>query len=88
MRSNSEFIVHRLADETVMVPTGEAARRFQGIVRLNETAAFLVEHLQTETTAEALTAALAAAYDVAPETVQEDVAAVLSRLRQIGALEE
>ena len=36
------LVVMETAGETIAVPTGAAAERFHGVVRLNETAAVLV----------------------------------------------
>ena len=56
------------------------------ILTTNETGAFLWNHLDKETSLDALTEQLAAYYEIEPEPVKEDVAAFLKQLRQIHAI--
>ena len=37
MKGNKDFLLREVADSLVLVPVGEAARRFPGMIRLNET---------------------------------------------------
>ncbi len=70
-----------------MVAAGEAAERFHGIVRANETAAFIIDCLKTETTEAEIVAGLTGAYEIDEATAARDVKDVLARLRRIGAIE-
>ena len=88
MKLKEGFMLTEIADETVAVPVGEAAERFRGIIRLNETAAFIVKRLQEETTREALIEALSEEYDGPREQLASGVDGVLEQLRSCGALEE
>ncbi len=88
MKLNPDFILQEMGGEAVLVPTGEAAKRFRGIVRLNETAAFIVERLRDDTDAEALVDALAAEYEGTREQFARSVELTLTQLREIGALIE
>ena len=87
MKLKEGFITHNIAGEQMMVAAGAAAEHFRGMVRSNETAAFMVDCLKQETSAEAIVEAVLAEYDAPRETVERDVAAVLEKLRSIGALE-
>ena len=64
------------------------AEEFSGIVRSNKTAAFIVDCLKEETTAEAIVEKMAAKYDADRETIAADVAEIINTLRGIHALEE
>lgn len=88
MKLNAEYITHSSGTETVIVATGASSRHFNGLVRSNRTAAYLVECLKTETTETGLVDAMCAKYDAPREVIAHDVAAVLAQLREIGALEE
>ena len=68
--------------------SGSAAARFRGLARANETAAFLIERLRSETDEAGLVAALCAEYDVDEETAAADVRDVLDKLRSIGAIRD
>lgn len=88
MKLDPEFLLQEVGGEALLVPVGAAAGRFHGVVRLNETAAFLVEKLQNDTTSEALTEALAAEYDGTAEQFAEAVRRTLEQLRAADALIE
>ena len=88
MKLLSSIQLTELGGEFVAVPVGEAAERFRGIIRLNETAAFIVKRLQEETTREALIEALSEEYDGPREQFASGVDGVLEQLRSCGALEE
>ena len=76
-----------MGGEAVLVPTGEAGERFRGIVRLNETAAFIVDCLRTETSQEQIVDALLAEYEVERSEAKRHVNTVLSQLREIDAID-
>ena len=59
---------------------------FDGMITLNETAAFLWQKLTEGTTKEALTDALTAEYDVEEATAAADVDALLTKLNAAGLL--
>ena len=52
MRLKDELMIHKVSDETVVVPTGKLSIQFQGIIRNNETAGFIMELLKEERTEE------------------------------------
>ncbi len=86
MKLNPDFITQDVEDTQFLVPMG--AEMFQGIVRSNETAAFIVNCLKADTTEEKIVDALCAEYDVPRETAAADVREILGTLRTINALEE
>lgn len=70
------------------VATGEAAKGFNGIVRNNETAAYVFELLQTETTEEAIVGAMCERYDAEEERIKADVERLIGQMREAGFLYE
>lgn len=86
MKLKDGFITEEFDGQQIMVATGSAS--FNGIVRSNETAAFIVNCLKKETDKEEIVAAMAAEYDAPAERIAADVERVLEKLRGIGALEE
>ena len=86
MKLKPGFITHNVGKEQMMVAAGPAAKQFHGLVRSNETAAFIVNCLKQETTEEAIVDAMLEQYDAPRETVAQDVHRVVEQLRQIGAL--
>ena len=87
MKLKQGFVTHTIQDTQMMVAAGKAAKIFHGLVRSNETAAFIVDCLARETTEAEIVEKLLAEYDVAPEVAKRDVAGIIEKLRGIGALE-
>lgn len=88
MKLVSGFLTHKTPDGIIAVATGEAATRFTGMMRLNDTAALIVEALSADTTVEALVEKVVAEYDVAKEVAEKDVVAMVETLRGAGLLVE
>ena len=88
MKLKKGFCTQTISDGQVMVPTAEAGTSFRGIVRSNETAAFVVEQLKNETTEEAILEALKSEYEGDVEKMRSDLQGVLQKLRDIEAIEE
>jgi len=86
MRLKDEFITQDLGDEQVMVAEGGDA--FNGIVRSNETAAFIVDMLSEDVSEKDIVDAMCAKYDAPRSMIEEDVRSILDILRSINALEE
>lgn len=86
MKLKQNIITQEIDGAQYMIPVG--AEAFSGVVRNNETAAFLVTLLREETTEEALVDAMCAEYDASRALIEKDVARVLATLRELNALEE
>ena len=86
MKLKKGFITHMLGDEQIMVAAGPAAQEFHGLVRSNETAAFIIDCLKSDVSESDIIAQILEVYDVDPETAQRDVRAILEKLREIGAI--
>ena len=71
----------------MVVAVGEASKRFNGMIRLNEVGVFLWNKLLTEQTEETLTDALLAEYNVERSVAAADVARFVRSLREVGVFE-
>ena len=87
MKLKTGFITHTIGKEQMMVATGPAGKDFHGLVRSNETAAFIVDCLKKETTEEEIVAAMLEEYDAPKEVISKDVHRIVEKLLEIGALE-
>ncbi len=88
MKLKDEFITHSGVDGTILLATGDEARSFHGIVKLNDTAAKIVEALKKETSKEEIVESFAKEYpDVSKEILTKDIENVLSQLESIHAIE-
>ena len=86
MKLRKDFIVQNIDDTQFLVPLGHEA--FNGIVRSNKTAAFIVDCLKNDTTKDQIVDAMCMQYDAPRETIDADVEEILATLRSINALEE
>lgn len=88
MKLKDEFITHSGVDGTILLATGDEAKSFHGIVKLNDTAAKIVEALKKETSKEEIVESFAKEYpDVSKEILTKDIENVLSQLESIHAIE-
>ena len=87
MKLNPNFLTHQTKGEHFIISTSET--EFKGIVKNNDTAAFIVDCLKDETTPEEIADKIMAEYeDAVRPVVEQDVSDILDKLRSIGALEE
>ena len=87
MKLNPKFLTHETGGVHYIVSTGAA--RFNGMVKCNETTAFIAECLKTNTNEREITDKVLAKYSGADrKTVERDVATVIGKLRSIGAIIE
>lgn len=86
MKLKKGFITHMLGDEQIMVAAGPAAQEFHGLVRSNETAAFIIDCLKSDVSESDIVARILETYDVSAEIAQKDVRKILEKLQEIGAI--
>ena len=85
MKLKSEFIVHNVGDETLLVPTAESD--FHGLVQGNKTVDVILNCLLEDTTEEAILLAMKEKFDGDENDMRADIADVVSKLRAIGAID-
>lgn len=86
MKLKEGFITYEVGGDHFTVPVGNQS--FNGLVKSNETAAFVIEHLKEDTTAERITKALYDKYDAPEDVIRADVDRIIEKLREIGAIED
>lgn len=83
-----ECYIHRkMADDDFLIPVGRQIIKNNGIVLLNETAAFLWNEIQTEKTADELCKALSEEYELECEDVADDVMQFINDMLSLDAIE-
>ena len=87
MKVRDDYIMRPVADTWAVVPVGEAAKAFKGMLTLNESGALLWNLLKKGASKEELVKALRAEYSVSEETAFSDVDEFLAKLKEAGALE-
>lgn len=86
MKLKDTFVTHTSDGEQILIDAG--GKNFVGLVRSNKTAAFIVDCLKSDTTKDAIVAAMCAKYDAPQAVIAQDVEKILGKLRSIGALDE
>ena len=81
MKIKEGFLLRSIAGQTVVLPTG-GDLDLNMMITLNETGAFLWQHLQEETDEAALVQALLAEYDVSEELAARAVSAFVEKLKK------
>ena len=86
MKIKEGFVLKQVADATIVVPAGEAALDFNGMITLNDTAAFLWRLLENGATQEELLSAMLKEYDVDEKTAKAGIARFVAKLGDEGLL--
>lgn len=86
MKLKEGFITHAGVEEHIMVTAGKTA--FNGMVRSNQTAGFIVECLKEEVTKEDIIQKMLEKYDAPRELIEKDVEKILEQLYHIGAIDD
>lgn len=88
MKISEDYIIREIAGEYVVVPTGQAAVRFNGLITINEVGAFLWRKLQAGADEAQLLQAVLEEYDVEEAAAKADIAKFLQVLKQNHILEQ
>ena len=84
MKRNTDFMLRDIAGEVILVPTGAATQQFNGMITLNEVAAFIWKNLDESETKEILVDKIMDEFDVDRETAMRDVIGFVSALYERG----
>lgn len=86
MKLNENFILNKLADNWVLVPYGQHAVDFQGVVTLNETAKFLFENAINSIEIDELKRALVNEYSISDDVAENAVKHWILEMREAGCI--
>ena len=86
MKLNQNFIKHTIDGQTVVVPT--AGADFHGLVQGNKSVEVILDCLENETTEEKIADELFKRFDGDKEQMKADVHDVVTRLKEIGAIDD
>lgn len=88
MRRNREFVLRQVAGKFVVIPLGQAAESFRGMITMNNTGKFLWDLLEEEQTEKSLANALVQTYGITEERAAGAVVKFLEPLYPTGAIEK
>ena len=80
MKIKEGFIIRQVGGENIVVPIGKTGKDFHGMIKLNDSGAFLWRFFMQDHTEEEAVAALLNEYEVDEETAKADVAAFVKTL--------
>ncbi len=87
MKIKSGFVLHSIGNEHVVVAVEERTKDFRGMIRLNDTGAFLWKQMEKDCTEQSLTDALIKEYGITAELAKEAVASFLSQFSEVDVFE-
>lgn len=88
MKIEKNFILREIAGDYIIVPAGQTAQEFNGLITVNELGAFIWNKLQEETTTEQIVKSILEEYEVDEETAVTDTKEFLELLTTHGILSE
>lgn len=86
MKLNPSFVRYSMDDKALVVPVAGAS--FRGVIRGNRSVEVILDLLENDMTEDQIVSEMCARFDGDPDEIRADVADVLSRLREVGAISE
>jgi len=86
MKLKKDIVTQDILDEQFLISLNDDS--FQGMVRSNPTAAFIIEQLKKETTRDEIVDAMFKEYDADRKTIEADVDNILDMLKSYDVIEE
>ena len=87
MKRIKEYIKRNIAGEIVLVPAGQTAEDFNGMITLTESGDFIWEHLEEARNFNHLVELILEEYDIDKVTAAQDASAFLMQLLQAGMIQ-
>ena len=88
MKLKFDFAVREIVGEYVMVPLGQGALEFSGMISTSETGAMLVEALKKDVSRQELLEMILTQYEIDEESAAADLDEFLAQLRKLNLLIE
>lgn len=87
MKLKDGYILREIAGEAVLIPSGQNALEFNGIIALNAISAEIWKLLQANADREQILHSILDAYDVTEEVAAADLDEFLDQLRKLNILD-
>ena len=84
MKLNKDFMIRHIANETIVVPTGDAAQNFNGMITLNGVASFIVENIEQCKSEDELIEKMLEEFEIDKDTLRNDAMEFLEQLLKVG----
>ena len=86
MKLNQEFVLREVAGEYIVIPLTGLGDRFNGLITLNETGAFIWKQIEQEKEQDEIVNALLEEYEVSREQAARNVADLCAQLKKLRIL--
>lgn len=80
MKTNKDYFLREIAGEHVLIPTGEASQRLNGMIHLTDTAAFIWEQVDISQNLQEIIQHVTDEFEVNMEEAERDVYGFLYEL--------
>ena len=87
MKIKENYELVEIGDERMLIPVGDEAQGFRGVVTINEEMAYLARLAREEKSVEELADAMTGEFDVDRETAVRDILAMQAKLDEMGVTE-
>ena len=88
MKIKKGYMLQTVAGSNIVVPVGDEALSFRGMLTLNEVGSVVWKALENDNTAENIADEVAKEYGIDFETALSDVNTFISKLKEKGFIEE
>lgn len=86
MKRVKEYIQRNIADEIILVPAGQTAEDFNGMLTVTESGAFIWDHIEEARDFNHLVELILEEYEIDRETAAQDASAFLMQMLQAGMI--
>lgn len=87
MKLKNGVVIQKVGEGYVAVVTGAAKVKFNGMIKMNETAAFIAKLLQSETDEDTIVKELLSQYNVSEDEAHKSVRSVVGNFEKVGLME-
>ena len=87
MKIRSDFEYVSIGDENMLIPVGDNANMFRGLLVMNDETSLILRLLQSNQTIDTLLKAILEEYDIGPEIARTELENLLRQLDDMGVLE-
>lgn len=88
MKRKDSYILRQVGGKYVIMPTGDKAFEFSGVINISDTGALLWETLAEDVSIQQLISALTAEYNIDEKTAAEDIDEFISQLLRADLIEK
>lgn len=88
MKIKEGFVKREVMGKTVIVPTGEAGKSVSGMIKLNQTAAFIWDAIESGKTVEETAASMKETFGISDETALNDTKKIVEQMKAAGVFED